>query len=60
MGSRNVNMCSKDRVDPGSFWGLMGSIWSSGGVFLMGYKNFEVPERVDSDNSTKIAKVRKL
>ena len=57
-------MCSKDGVDAGSFRGLSGVLWDhSGGqevCFLIGYKNFEVPERVDSQNSRNIAKVRKL
>jgi hypothetical protein len=70
MGSRNardinkLNMCPKDGVDPGSFWGRSGDLWDHSGCqevcFLIGYKNVEVPERVDSQNSTKIAKVRKL
>ena len=51
-GANEVNMRSR--------WSLMGWFWRSVGVFLMGYKNFEVPERVDSHNSTKIIKVRKF
>jgi hypothetical protein len=53
-------MCSKDGVDPGSFWGRSGILWDhSGGqevCFLMGYKDFEVPRAVDSEMSRKIAK----
>jgi hypothetical protein len=67
INARNItklNMCSKDGVGPASFWARSGVLWDhSGGqevCFLIGYQNFEVPERVDSQNSTKIAKVRKL
>jgi hypothetical protein len=49
-----MNMCSKDGVVPGSFWGRSGVLWDHTGskevFFLIGYKNFEVPECVDSQN----------
>jgi hypothetical protein len=61
---KQMNMCSKDGVDLRSFWSRSGVLWDrSGGqevCVLMGHKNFEVPERVDIEHSTNIAKVRKL
>jgi hypothetical protein len=38
----------------------MGWFWRPGGVFLMAYKNFDVPECVDNENLREIAKVVKL
>jgi hypothetical protein len=48
-------------VENGSELGRVGVLWGGSGdqevCFLMGYKNFDVPETVDNDFSKEIAKV---
>jgi hypothetical protein len=65
IGSRNVRNINKLQTcvqKMGSIRGRSGVLWDHSGegkkcVFSMGYKNFEVPEGVYNQNSTKMAKV---